>query len=85
MLRTPTHGFTSALALALAAGGAFVSLPAAAADGFTLKDKPKIAMLYFGPKNDGGWTQAFDEARVKIEKEIGQKIQFVENLSLIHI
>lgn len=52
----------------------------ALADGFTLKDKPKIAMLYFGPKNDGGWTQAFDEARVKIEKEIGQKIQFVENV-----
>jgi basic membrane protein A and related proteins len=76
MLRTLTPG----LALALAAGGAFYTLPAAAADGFTLKDKPKIAMLYFGPKNDGGWTQAFDEARVKIEKEIGQKIQFVENV-----
>ncbi|REN10508.1 BMP family ABC transporter substrate-binding protein, partial [Mycobacterium tuberculosis] len=69
------------LAMTIAAGGAFfTSLPAAAADGFTLKDKPKIAMLYFGPKNDGGWTQAFDEARVKIEKEIGQKIQFVENV-----
>ncbi|ATU63110.1 BMP family ABC transporter substrate-binding protein [Piscinibacter gummiphilus] len=56
------------------------SAPAFAADGFTLKDKPKIAMLYYGPKNDGGWTQAFDEARVKIEKELGQKIQFVENV-----
>jgi basic membrane lipoprotein Med (substrate-binding protein (PBP1-ABC) superfamily) len=59
---------------------AAAAAPALAADGFTLKDKPKIAMLYFGPKNDGGWTQAFDEARVKIEKEIGQKIQFVENV-----
>lgn len=54
--------------------------PAAHAEGFTLKDKPKIAMLYFGPKNDGGWTQAFDEARIKIEKETGQKIQFVESV-----
>ncbi|MDE1186848.1 MAG: BMP family ABC transporter substrate-binding protein [Pantoea sp.] len=54
--------------------------PAAHADGFTLKDKPKIAMLYFGPKNDGGWTQAFDEARVKIEAALGQKIQFVESI-----
>ena len=80
MLRTPTHGFAFGLASALAAGGALFTLPAVAADGFTLKDKPKIAMLYFGPKNDGGWTQAFDEARVKIEKEIGQKIQFVENV-----
>ncbi len=52
MLRTLTPGF--GLALTLAAGGAFFTLPAMAADGFTLKDKPKIAMLYFGPKNDGG-------------------------------
>jgi len=59
---------------------AAAAAPALAADGFTLKDKPKIAMLYFGPKNDGGWTQAFDEARVKIEKDLGQKIQFVENV-----
>jgi basic membrane protein A and related proteins len=77
MPRTPV----SCLALTFAAGSAsLAALPAAAADGFTLKDKPKIAMLYFGPKNDGGWTQAFDEARVKIEKELGQKIQFVENV-----
>jgi basic membrane protein A len=74
MLRTL---FTST-AIALVASSA-VTLPAFA-DGFTLKDKPKIAMLYFGPKNDGGWTQAFDEARIKVEKQIGQKIQFVENV-----
>ena len=68
-------------ALFLTALAAALVLPTAArADGFTLKDKPKIAMLYFGPKNDGGWTQAFDEARVKVEKEIGQKIQFVESV-----
>ncbi|WP_409450645.1 BMP family ABC transporter substrate-binding protein [Aquabacterium sp. J223] len=51
-----------------------------AADGFTLKGKPQIAMLYFGPKNDGGWTQAFDEARQKVEKAIGMKISYVENV-----
>jgi basic membrane lipoprotein Med (substrate-binding protein (PBP1-ABC) superfamily) len=56
------------------------ALAQATADGFTLKGKPKIAMLYFGPKNDGGWTQAFDEARQKIEASLGQKIQFVENV-----
>ncbi|WP_295467636.1 BMP family ABC transporter substrate-binding protein [uncultured Pseudomonas sp.] len=49
-------------------------------EGFTLKGEPKIAMLYFTAKNDGGWTQAMDEARVKIEKELGMKIQFVENV-----
>jgi basic membrane protein A and related proteins len=49
-------------------------------DGFTLKGKPKIAMIYFGPKNDGGWTQSFDEARLKIEAAMGEKIQFVESV-----
>src|ERR1700712_2701684 len=52
----------------------------AMADGFTLKGPPKIAMIYFGPKNDGGWTQAFDEARLKVEKALGQKIAFVESV-----
>ncbi|MFT4192547.1 MAG: BMP family ABC transporter substrate-binding protein [Comamonas sp.] len=57
------------------------ALPATAQDaGFTLKGPPKIAMLYFGPKNDGGWTQAFDEARVKVEQALGQKIPFVEQV-----
>ena len=53
---------------------------ALAADGFTLKGPPKIAMLYFDAKNDGGWTQAFDEARIKTEKAIGMKIAFVEKV-----
>lgn len=66
-------------AVAALVAGAALAGPALA-DGFTLKGKPKIAMLYFGPKNDGGWTQAFDEARIKVEKETGEKIQFVENV-----
>jgi basic membrane protein A len=78
MSRSSSQWIPIAAASMLAAS--FGATPALAADGFTLKDKPKIAMLYFGPKNDGGWTQAFDEARIKIEKELGQKIQFVENV-----
>jgi len=74
MLRTL---FAAATALWLAVA----SVPAAAQDGFTLKGKPVIAMLMFGPKNDGGWTQAFDEARAKIEAALGTKIAFVENIS----
>ena len=75
MFRKSFLGFV----VALVAGAALVG-PASAADGFTLKGKPKIAMLYFGPKNDGGWTQSFDEARSTMEKALGQKIQFVENV-----
>lgn len=71
---------TYAAALAVATGALVVGAPALAQEGFTLKGKPSIAMLYFDVKTDGGWTQAFDEARIKIEKELGQKIQFVEKV-----
>ena len=52
----------------------------AQAEGLTLKAPPKIAMVYISPRNDGGWTQAFDEARQKLETELDQKIQFVESV-----
>jgi basic membrane protein A len=57
-------------------GGAAVAYAA----GFSLSAPPKIAFLYFADKTDGGWTQAFDEARPKIEKEVGMQIPFVENV-----
>lgn len=49
-------------------------------EGFTLQGPPKAAWLYFGPKTDGGWTQAVDEARGKIEAALGLKIPYVENV-----
>jgi hypothetical protein len=49
---------------AVLTGGAAIAYAA----GFTLPAPPKIAFLYFADKTDGGWTQAFDEARPKIEK-----------------
>ena len=48
--------------------------------GFVLKDKPKIAMIMLSDKHDGGWTQAFDEARVRMENSLGLKIAYVENV-----
>ena len=48
--------------------------------GFTLSAPPKIAFIYFADKTDGGWTQAFDEARSRMEKSLGQKIPYVENV-----
>ncbi|MBP7565127.1 MAG: BMP family ABC transporter substrate-binding protein [Burkholderiaceae bacterium] len=67
-------------AIAVLVGGAALAAPALAAGPFKLTGEPKIAMIYFGPKNDGGWTQAFDEARIKMEAQLGQKIQFVEKI-----
>src|ERR1700757_3781740 len=67
--------------LALVAGtAALLATGSAWAEGFTLKAPPKVAFLYFKAKNDGGWTQAFEEARPKMEKALGMQIPFVENL-----
>ena len=67
------------LVASLIAAGVFGSSVAYSA-GFTLSAPPKIAFLYFADKTDGGWTQAFDEARPKMEAALGQKIPFVENV-----
>lgn len=63
--------------------GAILALAgtAAHADGFTLKAPPKVAFLYFKAKNDGGWTQSFDEAKPLMEKALGMKIPYVENIA----
>src|SRR5258706_2272892 len=62
----------SALVLCGAAAYAFA--------GFTLPAPAKVAFLYFAEKTDGGWTQAFDEARPKIESAISMQIPYVENV-----
>lgn len=45
-----------------------------------IKGDPKPAMIIFSQKNDGGWSQALDEARQKVEAELGIKIPVVENV-----
>jgi basic membrane protein A len=52
--------------------------PASAA--FKLSGPPKIAMVIFSQKNDGGWSQSLDEARQRMEKDMGMKIPVVENV-----
>jgi len=37
-------------------------------------DKVKAAWIYVGPINDGGWTQAHDEGRKYVEKQLGSKV-----------
>ena len=69
-------GLVAALGLSVGVSGT-----AGADDGFTLSAPPKIAFIYFGPKKDGGWTQSWDEARPRIEKALGAKIPFVENVA----
>lgn len=63
--------------LALAAGA--LSAGAAGAE-FELEGDPKPAMIIFSQKNDGGWSQALDEARLKVEEAMGIRIPVVENV-----
>lgn len=59
---------------------ALIATAAGAAADFQVKGAPKAAIILFGPKNDGGWSQAFEEARPAIEKAIGTSIPVVEKV-----
>ena len=50
--------------------GSLIVSTASPAAAFTLEGSPKIAWIYHNAKNDGGWQQAIDEARAKMEKEL---------------
>ncbi len=40
----------------------------------------KIASVYLGQTNDGGWTEAHDIARKRLEKHLGTEIAYTENV-----
>jgi len=58
----------------------FFSITKAAQAEQIIKGDPKPAMIIFSQKNDGGWSQALDEARQKVEAELGIRIPVVENV-----
>src|SRR6266487_67374 len=35
----------------------------------------KAAWIYVGPHNDAGWSQAHDEGRLYVQKQLGSKVQ----------
>ncbi|MGG2196680.1 MULTISPECIES: BMP family ABC transporter substrate-binding protein [Paenibacillus] len=41
---------------------------------------PRVAFVYIGPPGDGGWTYEHDQGRLQMEKELGIKADFVENV-----
>ena len=64
----------------LTAAAVAVAFTGAAHAQFKLEGDPKIAMIYFDVKNDGGWTQAIDEARQRLEGQLGIEIPFTEKV-----
>ncbi|MDF2927093.1 MAG: rane protein [Paenibacillaceae bacterium] len=41
---------------------------------------PRVAFVYIGPPGDGGYTYQHDQGRLYMEKELGIKAKFVENV-----
>jgi len=66
-----------ALALGVAVSTSSATLHA---EPFKLNGDPKAALIIFSQKNDGGWSQSLDEARAKVEAELGLTIAVVENV-----
>lgn len=66
--------------IAAAGAVATLQLAGAAQAEFAAVGDPKPAIVLFGPSNDGGWSQAIDEARVKLEDEMGLRIPQAEEI-----
>jgi basic membrane lipoprotein Med (substrate-binding protein (PBP1-ABC) superfamily) len=69
-----------ALAMAVVALALGVSGAGSAQHGAT---PYKVAWIYVGPHNDGGWSQAHDDGRQYVQKMLGSKVQttYKENIA----
>src|SRR5438045_4603904 len=78
MKRTKT-----ALAALLLTIAAVVALVGATAGSAKRSDVFKVAWIYVGPHNDGGWSQAHDAGRLAVQKAFGSKVQttYKENIA----
>jgi basic membrane protein A len=74
----------SALAVVLLAVGALALAAASAGWGHAKASPFKVAWIYVGPHNDGGWSQAHDEGRLYVQKMLGSKVQttYKENIAV---
>jgi len=65
------------LAALVAAVGAVALLTATTVTATTGKKAAafKVAWIYVGPHNDGGWSQAHDAGRLAVQRALGSKVQ----------
>ncbi len=59
---------------------AFLLIATTASAEFKLKGDPKVAFIYASAAQDGGWNEAFEHARLKMEEELGRSITVVESI-----
>jgi basic membrane protein A and related proteins len=75
-----------ALGAILAVLVAVASVAAVLAVGASAKSSSafKVAFIYVGPHNDGGWSQAHDAGRLYVQKALGSKVQttYKENIAV---
>ena len=72
------------LALALAVAGALALVGAMQGSASHGASPYKVAWIYVGPHNDGGWSQAHDQGRLYVQKMLGSKVQttYKENIAV---
>lgn len=68
------------MSAALASVALAVSPLMAAKAEVKIEGPPKIAFVYFNVKDDGGWVQAQEEARVAVEKATGFETAYTEKV-----
>jgi basic membrane protein A and related proteins len=71
----------AAVLLALVVG---VGLAASAGSAKQTAAPFKVAWIYVGPHNDGGWSQAHENGRLYVQKMLGSKVQttYKENIAV---
>src|SRR5581483_9466561 len=82
IMRKRKHAF-AALVVAIAATA--VVLAAGVGTGSAKPNAAfKVAWIYVGPHNDGGWSQAHDAGRLYVQKALGSKVQttYKENIAV---
>jgi basic membrane protein A and related proteins len=72
-MRYPRRALAGAVALAVTA--ALVAATAVMAKPHKQAAPYKVAWIYVGPHNDGGWSQAHDAGRLAVQKALGSKVQ----------
>ena len=61
--------------VAVAAAAALLAVGVTAGAARTKAAPFKVAWIYVGPHNDGGWSQAHDAGRLYVQKALGSKVQ----------
>ncbi len=71
-------------ALLLVAVATTVALAAATTSSAKRTSAYKVAWIYVGPHNDGGWSQAHENGRLYVQKALGSKVQttYKENIAV---